>query len=73
MIICSNNFRTFNSLIACFVVLDAVSLSLDLLPLLLEYLRSVAEHFSNFPKTAANLFPKKVNIFLLSLVKKYAH
>lgn len=72
--ICSNNLR-LNSLIACFVVLYAVSLSQDLSPLLLEYPRFVAGHFSNLPKMAANLalllFPKKIHtIFVLSFDMK---
>lgn len=57
--ICLNNLRLY-SLIACFVVLDAVSQSQDLSSLLLEYPHFVAKHLSGMPANLSLLlFPEK--------------
>lgn len=63
--ICSNNLM-FYSLIACFVVLDAVSQSQDLTPLLLEYPHFVAKHLSDMTANLSLLlFPEKINIIVV--------
>lgn len=63
--ICSNYLR-FYSLIACFVVLDAVSQSQDLTPLLLEYPHFVAKHLSDMTANLSLLlFPEKINIIVV--------
>lgn len=57
--ICLNNLRLY-SLIACFVVLDAVSQSQDLSSLLLEYPHFVAKHLSGMTANLSLLlFPEK--------------
>lgn len=69
--ICLNNLRMY-SLIACFVVLDAVSQSQDLSSLLLEYPHFVAKHLSGMTANLSLLlFPEKKNIiFVLSFDMK---
>lgn len=69
--ICLNNLRLY-SLIACFVVLDAVSQSQDLSSLLLEYPHFVAKHLSGMTANLSLLlFPEKKNIiFVLSFDMK---